>query len=186
MPPDQFDRRRVLTFGAATAMGFWAGFGASAAAATGRQPDAKSPPLKFAVTIPGLPEASKSVHALVVDELRVDASGILRRDQETWGRDHEVWNIKPDDVHVGSATFTIAGNPSVFKEVKAWFADAASGKSIRKSITVNLRHPETGAERTYSLSDCFPATWSAVNFDTSSTVQTETLTVRVGRIEFKT
>lgn len=186
MPPDQFDRRRVLTFGAATAMGFWAGFGTSTAAATGRQPDAE--PLKFSVTIPGLPEASKGVRALAVDELRVQGreNDFWRRDSETWGRDNDYWSVRPSDVQLGSATFTIAGNPGVFKEVKAWFAEAAEGKAIRKSITVTLSHPHTKAERTYSLSDCFPTQWSSVNYDTSSTVQTETLTVKIGRIEFKT
>ena len=179
MPPEQFDRRRVLTFGAATAMGFWAGFGTSAAAATGRQPDAQ--PLKFSVTIPGLPEASKGVRALVVDELRVQG-----RENDFWGRDNDYWSVRPSDVQPGFATFTIAGNPRVFKEVKAWFDETAAGQRIRKSITVTLFYPDTKTERTYSLSDCFPASWSAVNYDTSSTVQTETLTVKIGRIEFKT
>ena len=189
MPPDQFDRRRVLTFGAATAMGFWAGFGASAAAATSRQPDTE--PLKFSVTIPGLPEASKGVRALAVDELRVlgRENEFWRRDSDTWGRDNDYWSLTPGSVDLGSATFTIAGNPRVFKEVKAWFTEAAAGKGIRKSITVTLSKPETKGDsggRAYNLTDCFPTSWSSVNFDTSSTVQTETLTVSIGRIEFKT
>jgi hypothetical protein len=173
----------VLAFGATTAMGFWSGFGTAAAA--GQQPHT-NPALKFSVSIPGLPEASKGVRAVTVDAARIDVPEILKRDNETWGRDQEIWNINAGDVHPGSATFTITGTPSVFKELKAWFADSAVGQKIRKSITVTLRHPETGAERTYVLSQCFPTSWSAVNFDTSSTVQTETLTVKVGRLEFKT
>ena len=186
MPPDRFDRRRVLTLGATTAMGFWAGFGGSAAAATGRQPDVQ--PLKFSVTIPGLPEASKGVSALAVDELSIQGreNEFWGRENETWGRDHDYWSVRPGDVHLGSATFTLAGNPRVFKEVKAWFDETAAGQRIRKSITVRLNNPHTKAERTYSLNDCFPTQWSSVNFDTSSTVQTETLTVKIGRIEFST
>ena len=40
--------------------------------------------------------------------------------------------------------------------------------------------------RAFVLHDCVPVEWAAVNFDTSSSVQTETLRVKVGRIEFRT
>jgi hypothetical protein len=50
---------------------------------------------------------------------------------------------------------------------------------------VTLFKSDKSAGRTYNLMDCFPTQWSSVAFDTSSTVQTETIRVRIGRIEFK-
>jgi phage tail-like protein len=74
------------------------------------------------------------------------------------------------------------------KELKAWFDEAQSGKKrrVRKTITVTLFKSDKTPGRHYLLYDCFPTQWSSVNFDTSSTVQTETLTVKTTRVEFKT
>lgn len=182
MSERHIDRRRVLTFGAVTALGAWSGFGASPVrAVTGRQPDLtdNASPLHFSVSIPGLAEASKNIREIAIDELNIDA-------RELKGRDQELWQIKPGSVHFGSATFTIAATPGSSKELQAWWAEAAKGKNIRKNISVTLFKSDRKTERAFSLTDCFPTSFSIVNFDTSSTVQTETLTVKIGRIEFKT
>ena len=73
-------------------------------------------------------------------------------------------------------------------EITAWWNDTRGGTCIRKNITVTLFKGDGTAGRQYLLYDCFPTQWSSVNFDTSSTVQTETQpsTVKIGRIEFKT
>ncbi len=89
----------------------------------------------------------------------------------------------PGAAHWGSAKFTARGGS---KELQAWFQEAAKGKNIRKNITVTLFKSDKSPGRSYSLFDCFPTQWSSVNFDTSSTVQTETLKVNIGRIEFTT
>lgn len=183
MSQGQIDRRRVLRFGAVTALGAWSGFGASAVGAvTGPQPDLTDNAglLHFSVMIPGLPESSKNVREIAIDELNIDAR------EMTTGADQETWHVKPGDVHAGSARLTIGAAPGSRKELLAWWAEAAKGKNIRKNISVTLFKSDGKMERTFSLSDCFPTSWSSVNFDTSSTVQSETLTVKIGRIEFKT
>jgi hypothetical protein len=171
------NRRRALTFGAAGALGLWS---APRLSAAGQEPtDAKSP-LLFSAMIPGCLEASKNIREISIDELNIDAR------QMTTGRDNDFWNLGPGDVRLGSARFTFTGSPGVAKELQAWFQQAAKGGNIRKNISVNLRRSDNRTERAFVLADCFPSQWSNVNFDTSSTVQTETLTVKVGRIEFKT
>ncbi len=89
----------------------------------------------------------------------------------------------PGQARWGSAKFTtstLGGS----KELQAWWQEAAKGKGIRKNITVTLFKSDKSPGRSYTLFDCFPTQWSSVNFDTSSTVQTETLTVNIGSIHF--
>ena len=171
------NRRRALTFGAAGALGLWSA--PRLTAAPQLPADARSPIL-FSAMIPGCPEASKNIREIAIDELNIDAR------QMTSGRDNDFWNLGPGDVRLGSARFTFTGSPGAFKELQAWFQEAAKGKGIRKNISVTLFKSDKQAGRSYTLFDCFPTQWSSVNFDTSSTVQTETLTVNIGRIEFKT
>ncbi len=181
MSEGHIDRRRVLTFGAVTALGAWSGFGGVARTLTAGQKDQAGDPdvVPFAVTIPGCPDASKNIREIAIDELNIDAP-------RTRGRDQEIWHVRPGDVHTGSAKFTSACTLGGSKELQKWFQEAAKGKGIRKNITVTLFKSDKSAGRSYTLFDCFPTQWSTVNFDTSSTVQTETLTVKIGRIEFKT
>ena len=167
----------MLSFGAVGALGFWAAPPPGAAP----QPDPRNdrPPLQFAAMIPGCADASKNIREISIDELNIDM-------RQTTGRDNEFWTINPAAASMGLARFTITGSPGASKELQAWFQEAAKGKNIRKNITVTLRRDDGKTERTFNLVDCFPMSFSNVNFDTSSTVQTETLTVKVGRIEFKT
>ena len=182
MSQGHIDRRRVLTFGAATALGVWSGLGTSSAGTLkNQQPDLTDNKdlLHFAVTIPGLPEASKNIREIAIDELNIDA-------RAPTGRDQDFWMIRPGRMHFGSAKFTSAVTLGSSKKLQAWWQEAAKGKNIRKNITVTVFKSDKKTERVYGLVDCFPTSWSSVNFDTSSTVQTETLTVKIGRIEFKT
>lgn len=134
----------------------------------------------FSVDIPGCTDASKNIREIHIDELNIDAR------EMTTGLDVEYRLYGPGQAHWGSASFTSAVTLGASKELQAWFNDAAHGKNIRKNITVTLFKSDKSPGRSYNLMDCFPTQWSAVNFDTSSTVQTETLRVKVGRIEFKT
>lgn len=177
MPNPPIDRRQALTIGAAGALGLWTAGRVNAAP---QDPGVQQPPLLFSANIPGLPEASRNIREVHIDELNIDARRMIT------GRDNEYWSINPGGAHFGSVRFTFTGSPAVFKELQAWFQDAATGKSIRKNIVVTLHRNDNKTNRTFSLNDCFPTQWSSVNFDTSSTVQTETLTVNLGRIEFKT
>lgn len=134
----------------------------------------------FTVEIDGCPDASRNVLDVAIDDLQTDALDV------TQGPPLEFRTYIPGQTHVGEATisagFTQPGSAQLRKWVDAW----ASGTPDVRSITVTLTDERGNAGRSYNLMDCFPTQWSAVNFDTSSSVQTETLRVKVGRIEFKT
>lgn len=134
----------------------------------------------FGVDIPGCADASKNIREIAIDELNIDAR------EMTTGLDVEYRIFGPGASHWGSAKFTSACTLGGSKELQAWWQEAAKGKGIRKNIMVTLFKSDKSAGRSYNLFDCFPTQWSSVNFDTSSTVQTETLAVKIGRIEFKT
>ena len=171
----RIERRQVLKFGATAAAFAW-----SAVAAPQPQ-QIIAPPnpnllVDFEIDIPELPNASKNILAVAFDELRVSA-------RQPAGRGNVP--IRPGSVDIGCLTLTSAVVDAP-RELKAWFGEAQKGKNIRKNITVTLFKSDKTAGRSYLLFDCFPTQWSSVNFDTSSTVQTETLTVKVGRLEFRT
>jgi phage tail-like protein len=134
----------------------------------------------FALDIPGCPDASKNIREIHMDELNIDVREL------TTGQNVEYRNYGPGQAHWGSASFTCAVTLGASKELQNWFQAAAKGKDIRKNITVTLFKSDKTPGRSYNLMDCFPTQWSAVNFDTSSSVQTETLRVKMGRVEFKT
>ena len=122
----------------------------------------------------------KKKEELAIDSLNIDAR------EMTTGLDVEYRLYGPGAAHWGSFKFTSACTLGGSKELQAWWQEAAKGKNIRKNITVQLLKSDKSPGRSYNLFDCFPTQWSSVNFDTSSTVQTETLTCKVGYIEFKT
>lgn len=132
----------------------------------------------FGVDIPGCADASKNIREISIDELNIDVR------EMTTGLDVEYRTYGPGQAHWGNAKFTSAVAPNGRKELQLWWQEAAKGKNIRKNITVTLFKSDKTAGRSYTLFDCFPTQWSSVNFDTSSTVQTETLTVSIGHIEF--
>lgn len=174
------ERRRILTFGAVTALSAWSALdGSPIPALKAQEPGALNGEglVSFVVTIPGLPEASKNIREIAIDELNIDA-------REMKGdRDVGVRTISPRRMHFGSARITSACTLGGSKELQAWWQEAAKGKNIRKSVTVTLFKSDKSPGRSYNLLDCFPTQWSSVNFDTSSTVQTETITVKMGRVE---
>lgn len=181
--PPPLHRRDVFKLGALGALAATAGLvPASAIAQDPRQP----PPTtaRVVVDIPGLPEASRGTFAIEIDPLEIEVD--LRGPVSPNAPDTAFRLYGPGHAHWGSASFTSACTLGASKELQTWFNDAVAGKNIRKNITVTLFKSDKSPGRSYNLMDCFPTQWSAVNFDTSSTVQTETLRVKVGRIEFKT
>ena len=166
------NRRRALGGVATAAVGVWSALGdGSGVALQARQRNlpAEDRLTGFAVDIPGLPRASRNIRAVAMDSAEL---GPRRR---VFG---------PGAAHWGSAKLTSEVTPgNTTKELQLWFQEAAKGKNIRKNITVTLFKSDKSPGRSYTLIDCFPTAYSAVNFDTSSTVQTETITVRVARIE---
>lgn len=175
-------RRDALKLGAATAV-------AGAALAMARPAEIEAAPndarrddvgRTFAIDIPGAPNASKNIREIAIDELNVDIR------EMTTGLDVEYRIYGPGAAHWGTASFTSAVTLGGSKELKAWWDECAQGKNIRKNITVTLFKSDKSTGRSYTLMDCFPTQWTSVNFDTSATVQTETVRVKVGRIEFKT
>jgi len=134
----------------------------------------------FGIDIPGCKSASDNIREIAIDELNIDAR------EMTTGLDVEYRLYGPGAAHWGQAKFTSACTLGASKELQLWWQEAAKGKNIRKNISCTLFKSDKSPGRSYLLYDCFPTQWSSVNFDTSSTVQTETLTVKIGRIEFKT
>jgi len=134
----------------------------------------------FSCDIPGCSDASKHIREIHIDELSIDAR------EMTTGHDIEYRLYGPGHCHWGSASFTSAVTLGASKELQTWFNDCAHGKNIRKNILVSLNKSDKTPGRSWTLNDCFPTQWAAVNFDTSSQVQTETIRVKVGYIEFKT
>ena len=106
---------------------------------------------------------------------------LLDAREMTTGMDVEYRLYGPGPAHWGSASFTSAVTLGASKELQAWFNDAAHGKNIRKNISVTLFKSDKTPGRSYNLMDLFPTQWSAVDFDTSSTVQTEILRVILER-----
>lgn len=170
------DRRRVLAWSAAAAtLGAWPGFGRATALAQGL---AASPVAAFTVDIPGLTRKARNITDVIVFETRIGASGLT----DTGAR---VPVRQPGRIEYPNLRLTSLVDPPGSGEFRAWFDDAATGKGIRKNITVTLFDKEGEPVRSFTLVDCFPVAYSQGSFDTSSTVQTETITVKVGRIEFK-
>jgi len=134
----------------------------------------------FSVDIPGCADASKNIRDIDIDDLQIDNREL------TTGLDVEYRLFGPGASHWGHARFTSAVTLGGSKELQTWFQECARGKNIRKNITVTLFKSDKSSGRSYNLMDCFPTQWGSVNFDTTSTVSTETVTVKVGRIEFKT
>ena len=177
------NRRQALKLAASGAVGgaVAAGLaGTAEAAEKGRIKDIKdSSGGSIIVDIAGAPNASQNISSVVVSDLNVDIR------ETTTGTDVEYRLYGPGDAHYGSAKVTSAVTLGSSKELQTWFLDTSRGQNIRKNITVTLFKSDKSAGRSYTLHQCFPTQWSAVNFDTSSTVQTETLTCKVGYIEFK-
>lgn len=166
-------RRDVLKLGAVTAAA--AGVGAVLAPAPARAQAAAL--WLLSVDIPGAPEASRNIREIAIDALTVAPNVVVAGPEPTY----RVYD--PGAPQFGSVTLTANAHKDAVKDLKTWFQDAARGKGIRKDITITLRKSDGTGSRTYNLIECFPTRWSSVNFDTSSTVQTETLTCTIGRIE---
>lgn len=131
----------------------------------------------FGVDIPGCADASRSIREISIDELRIEA-------RELTGEPGDAFrSYAPGPAECGTATFrSIPGGAGL----RSWFDECRKGHDVRKNITVTLYKKDKSPGRSYLLYDCFPTQWSSVSFDTSSTVQTETLTVKIGRLEFRT
>lgn len=134
----------------------------------------------FGIDIPGCADASKNVREISIDEMNIDCR------EMTTGLDVEYRLYGPGATHWGQMKITSACTLGGSKELQLWFGEAAKGKNIRKNITVTLFKTDKTPGRSYLIYDAFPTQWSSVNFDTSSTVQSETLTIKMGRLEFKT
>lgn len=133
----------------------------------------------FALDIPGCPDASKNIREVHVDQTIND------KRETTTGLDVEYRLFAPGATHWGEASFTSAVTLGASKELKTWFDECATGKNIRKNITVTLFKSDKTAGRSYNLFDCFPVKYSHGDFSTASATQQETIHVSIGRIEFK-
>jgi hypothetical protein len=76
------------------------------------------------------------------------------------------------------------------RALSRWVSDVGHGKLSRRTLTITeLLSVDGGVKdgKSYVYRDCFPIGYEFPQFSaTNSTQQTETLKVKVGRIEFKT
>lgn len=133
----------------------------------------------FQVDIPGCTDHNKNIRSVSIDQTLID------KRETTTGLDVEYRLFAPGATHWGQAAFTAAATLGGPREYKAWFDECASGKGIRKNITVTLFKSDKTPGRSFNLMDCFPVKYSHGNYDTTSSTAEETITVSVGRIEFK-
>lgn len=92
----------------------------------------------------------------------------------------------PGTPHFGNARISVVAGSEDARRLHEWFSEASKGKNIRKNITVRLYKSDKTAGRGYNLFDCFPTRWDAGEYSPASKVQTETITVNIGRIELTT
>lgn len=92
----------------------------------------------------------------------------------------------PGTPHFGNARISVVAGSEDSRVLETWLNDTRQGKNIRKNISVNLFKSDKTAGRGYDLFDCFPVRWDPGEYSPSSKVQTETLTVKIGRIEMVT
>lgn len=124
----------------------------------------------FTVEIEGCPVASAGVEEIEVGDLNIDVREL------TTGLDVEYRVYAPGAAHFGAITIrsrVAAGN----KELQTWWVEAAKGKSIRKTITVNLRNAKGEAVRTLQLSGALPVIYRPFVLDGSSPVAVEEIVV---------
>jgi len=93
--------------------------------------------------------------------------------------------FSPGSPHYGNATLTLAPGQDT-DWLYQWWAEAAKGKNIRKSISVILYRTDKTPGRGYTLFDCFPSQWDAAAPGSGAPAPTETLRVNIGRIELMT
>jgi len=133
---------------------------------------------KFKVDIPGLPAASANVHSVQVEDLTIDVR------ETTTGENWDFRTYAPGDAHFGKATFRFRVGGRSHEELKGWVLDAANGKNIRKDISIIIMSRAGSEGRRYNLQETFPIKYDPGDYSPSSTVRTETLVVKIGRIEF--
>lgn len=134
----------------------------------------------FMCEIPGCPDASKNIREIAIDELNID----FRPGRTGTEVGYRVYG--PGTPHFGNAVFTCARTAGGSKELHAWFLEASRGKNIRKTIMVTLFKSDKTPGRGYNLLDCFPTSYSAADKDPVTGVSTESITVKIGRIELTT
>lgn len=177
-PGRELLRNKFVTWLAAIALGVAPAAVGRAAGTEGGGYEVIANAFGFGVDIPGCPDASRNIREIAIDELNIDVR------EMTTGLDVEYRVLGPGMPHFGSAYLTVGAEHS--KELKAWFDEAAKGKNIRKNIEVRLYKSDKTPGRSYSLFDCFPTQWSTAAAGADGSGPTETLRVRIGRIEFKT
>jgi hypothetical protein len=182
-------RRGALKLGAATAtvIGGLHLVAAPAAAEEGKngqsgQRRASSGASSFTAEIEGLPETSKSIREIHIDELTIDAL------ETTTGQDLAYRQYRPGHPRYGVAKFTSAATLGASKELQAWFNDAATGKQIRPRRAVVRQITANGVvARTFTLENCLPTTFASIDLGSQGGAETMkwVVEVRVQRVEMK-
>jgi hypothetical protein len=116
-----------------------------------------------AIDIEEAPLASEKALLLAIEDLNIDVARLV------------------DQKDARSVTATIAIPAGAGEELAKWLAMAEVGLPAARRIEVVLYSRDGSLLHALYLIDCLP-----VSLDRSAETQTETLTVKIGRIEFKT
>jgi phage tail-like protein len=128
----------------------------------------------FAIEIEGAPVASANVESITMEDLVIDER------EMTTGADWDYRVYGPGDAHYGSITIrSLAADDT---ELYDWWAEAAQGKNIRKSISVIALKRDGSEARRYNYHDCFPVRYMPHSLDQVGQKATEGIIARCGAL----
>ncbi|NCB17436.1 MAG: hypothetical protein EOM65_14840, partial [Synergistales bacterium] len=131
------------------------------------------------------PIALQGVLEVDVDDIVIDYQELVAGDGSVRPGEYRLYG--PGQAHWGNARITLAPGPDT-DWLYQWREEASKGKNIRKNITVTLFKSGKSPGRVYNLLECYPMRWDSGGMTSSSGagVQSERLTVKIGRIELTT
>lgn len=144
------------------------------------RPSAAAARLDFRVLVDGAPAPfAPNLESLVIDDLVIDAR------ETTTGVDVEYRVYGPGEAHFGKATFRCRLDKNMKDDTSLgqWWRDCASGRNIRKSISVICLKRDGSPARTFNLIDCFPTAFAPGEIGAGDRLVVERLVLQIGRIE---
>ena len=130
----------------------------------------------FSVSIPGLPQTSKNIREIAIDELTIDTR------EMTTGHDVEYRLYGPGAAHWGSAKFMFACPRGSSQALYAWWSAGARTRNDRRTVTVSIPKRDKTDGRTYTLIDARPVAVAPCDMRAAEPI--EEVTVKYSRIEF--
>lgn len=136
--------------------------------------------LDFGVLVDGAPAPfAANLESLAIDDLVIDAR------ETTTGLDVEYRTYGPGDAHFGKVTVRCRLDKHRRDDTSLgqWWRDCASGRNLRKSISVICLKRDGSPARTFNLVDCFPTAYAPGEIGAGDRFVVERLVLRIGRVE---